>query len=901
MGIIAMGGASGAVAASSHAACERFRGTDPLITKQPRRDLAKSLSVQGDLGGIPQARWVRAMTFESLVRDETFASRIATTTIGNVGLERPKGVVIADAKGNISETRNQLEEARNRAIQQNLATLIHTTAIPHPGFNEQQATTVLPDFLIVSSDKIVSDDAWIIVGDAKDYERVRSSIEDARMLKGFVQVAFGAEALNSWNELPAGLNIHQHGVLAVPRNSFLQPMAITEDLRDHRNEVRLRLAERLEEAKLIEFNGDPETYVNHLKASFDPHSCSTCPLFAHCRNQLRVSVEPDDFLSELGIAKHLQPLVRGLVDGSGKVSSGASASLRRQVLASKTGQAQPTGQFRLDPIGEPGTVNVVLVKSDAAALGIHGIGIQVVTEEGGKEWHFKVFSVPQSDITRREVMEMLGGALSAALKLTSRDNPDNRRPIHLIVPDRATGDILASIADSLAGVEISRLRWQRDVDMGREPLTFDGNPAKIPQAITLAQRLAVSFLLEDDRARAFKLRSTVVDIRDAITRLCIPGGPVSNYGRLDFLLPWIENNRGHQIDTRAFADSIEASRFTPGARLSNKTSDLINDALEGSDKNGTYVELVLEALHFRASLIDQTLIALSKFPSSLLRNALCSIEGDAQAVWRRRHDLQANDLIRFSSTSRSWRNGLVPTIEADAKCDAQLKALTMPTWAEEKARDAGFREIAMAKVVSENPLTLDVESRRMVLGTRIVALHVNEQSLVENNNHVSVKVLKGHIKISGLPSGVLTENGQPDAPNSQFTWSCSPPYKFAKGDEIVVADFDWFTKNAGMGSINVDRPKVDGRFAPTSDCSPETFSENPAEHRWCCKPHFIRESEISDIIAQRRSVGELNPEVWPPVMDQDSFDVNAQGEPTNEDFQPRTMELPASLSMDDLE
>ena len=38
-----IGGGSSAVAASSHAACARFRGTDPLITGVTRRGLAKAV------------------------------------------------------------------------------------------------------------------------------------------------------------------------------------------------------------------------------------------------------------------------------------------------------------------------------------------------------------------------------------------------------------------------------------------------------------------------------------------------------------------------------------------------------------------------------------------------------------------------------------------------------------------------------------------------------------------------------------------------------------------------------------------------------------------------------------------------------------------------------------------
>ena len=92
-----LGGASSAVAASTHAACARFRGTDPLITGMPRRKLAKNLGHPDVSAGIPEARWMRAMTFERLVRDESFASRTATTTVGALGLARPPEVVLADA------------------------------------------------------------------------------------------------------------------------------------------------------------------------------------------------------------------------------------------------------------------------------------------------------------------------------------------------------------------------------------------------------------------------------------------------------------------------------------------------------------------------------------------------------------------------------------------------------------------------------------------------------------------------------------------------------------------------------------------------------------------------------------------------------------------------------------
>ena len=103
MAVAAIGGGSGAVGASSHAACERFRGTDPLVTGLTRRGLADQLKFP-DAGGIPEARWMRAMTFERLVRDERFASQVATTTVGQLGLDRPTSVVIANANGKLDRT-----------------------------------------------------------------------------------------------------------------------------------------------------------------------------------------------------------------------------------------------------------------------------------------------------------------------------------------------------------------------------------------------------------------------------------------------------------------------------------------------------------------------------------------------------------------------------------------------------------------------------------------------------------------------------------------------------------------------------------------------------------------------------------------------------------------------------
>ena len=142
-----------------------------------------------------------------------------------------------------------------------------------------------------------------------------------------------------------------------------------------------------------------------------------------------------------------------------------------------------------------------------------------------------------------------------------------------------TADVLASIADNLAGLELSRLRWAQDKKMGRPQLTFDGEPAVVPSRLSEDDRTAVSFLLEEDRARALSLRSPIVNAQQVLARHVVPGGPTVNALRLDYLVAWLVD--GSAVDHRQLADEIEVLEHTPGARLTNKTSDLIHEAVAG--------------------------------------------------------------------------------------------------------------------------------------------------------------------------------------------------------------------------------------------------------------------------------------------------------------------------------
>lgn len=916
MAVAAIGGGSGAVGASSHAACARFRGTDPLVTGVTRRGLADKLGFP-DAGGIPEARWMRAMTFERLVRDERFASQVATTTVGRLGLDRPNAVVIASAKGNLDRTAALLADAHARALRDGSATIIHNLAVPFVGYENVAATDVKPDFVVVTAQtKAEGDGTWLIVGDAKDYERLRSRIEDTRLLKGFLQVAVGAESFAAWSKLPVSQDVHRWGALAVPRNAFLQPEAVVEDLGDYRREIAMRVEER--KAEVVLHSYDPaatpiDGFVEHLHATFDPTSCTTCTLFAYCRDELARSPDPTDLLVELGIPVDLRPHVVGLVDGTGAIGK-PPASVTATITATLTGKPVHTGQLRIDPVGLPGTVNVVVAKSDAAALGIHGIAFERVTANGPTEWTYVHYNEPQSPATRQAVMKALGKEISSAMSEARKANREAPWPVHLVVPDKITADVLVSIADNLAGVELSRLRWQRDKDEGRAALTFDGEPAVIPPPLPETDRAAVSFLLEEDRARAVTLRSPIIDLRATLARHAVAGGPAVNSGRLDYLVGWASAT--DVIDHRAFGRVIEKSPHTPGAKLANDQSDEIHRALTGSRRKkgavdlALYATLVRQELEYKTGTFDQAVTALSTFPTSNLREAYRSIETDAQVVWRRRLSLHASDLVRFGRVYRNWRNSQVPTIESDAKCAAQLLALTNPQAAYDWAVEAGNREIAFATVVAVRPaIVLKVDSRRIGNGSRIALLHINDVNCAEAPTVTVNTAQKGAFKIDGLSIGPL-EYADPNDPTRrfEFVWHPATQPHLTVGDRLVVADFAWFSGDQkGNKQLPVDKPKPDEVSAPkvtkdgSGDCTSSSYNTDPVNHQYCCRSHERAEAEWSDELAARRARGELNPQTWPPVRNADAFEVTAEGAAEGDAFADPSEPAPDNLTIDDLE
>jgi hypothetical protein len=833
------------------------------------------------------------MTFESLVHGDRFVSELLTKTVGQLGLPRPAGIRRRSCKVSVATTADELAQAHLKAKFSGEATMLTAIAVPYFDLEDELgATPIKPDFAIVcprqKAGKAVG--SWLIMGDAKDYERVRSRIDDGRLLKGFLQVALGAESAARWSKLPQGMLVHDSGALAVPRNAFLQPEAQVELLHDYRSEVRARAQERLKAMAELGPEGPGEAeladYIAHLEATFDPRSCSTCNLFGYCRSELRSSAEPGSLLIEIGINKPHRAAVVGLVNGTGEIGI-APASTIAQVEATATGLPVRSSRRRTDPVGLPGTINVVLAKSDGAALGVHGIAVQRISSPDPGPWDRRVFLDPQSSETRRAVMALLGSAIADVL--AAGDGP-----IHLVVPDRPTADLLASMADSLAGVELSRLRWQRDLDMGREALTFDGEPAALPEPLGSDERLAVSFLLEEDRARAMTLRSPIVELRAVLASYMTAGGPAGDSGRLDYLVRWAMATE--PLDHRVVSDEIADQLHTPGARLSNVESDEIHQA--GRRRGGdpaVYAQLVTASLDYKVRVLEDAVTALSSIAESRLREVYQVLEGDAQEVWGRRLALEASDLVRFSRTHRYWRNSHVDMIDADVRCAGQLEALADGIVARDRAQDAGVRELAVARVVQTSPLLLDVGSRRIGDGTAVVGLHWNEFAMVELAG-TTLRVQQGSFKFGQMPIGLLSAVEG----SRHLEWDPLIPLPVEAGDELVIADLDWFGGGFRSGhEVAVKRPAMDTQAAPKPTCTPTSYATSPTDHQWCCRPHAVAEAEFSDTLATRRSRGELNPQTWPPLVDEDRFDVAPSGVTVPEEGP--AIPVPVDLTLDDLD
>jgi hypothetical protein len=160
---------------------------------------------------------------------------------------------------------------------------------------------------------------------------------------------------------------------------------------------------------------------------------------------------------------------------------------------------------------------------------------------------------------------------------------------------------------------------------------------------------------------------------------------------------------------------------------------------------------------------------------------------------------------------------------------------------------------------------------------------------------VALTVQAGSFKLGQMPIGRLTDDGE----ERGLRWEPAVDPGLSVGDLVVLADMDWFGGGYKSGhELAVKRPGLDGLAAPKATCTPTSYETDPEGHQWCCRPHSAAEAQWSDEIAERRAKGELNPQVWPPVVDQERFDLDE-----STDITP-TLDpgpVPDGLTLDDIE
>ena len=174
-------------------------------------------------------------------------------------------------------------------------------------------------------------------------------------------------------------------------------------------------------------------------------------------------------------------------------------------------------------------------------------------------------------------------------------------------------------------------------------------------------------------------------------------------------------------------------------------------------------------------------------------------------------------------------------------------------------------------------------------------LHKNGFPLIEVQG-VIVKPLVTFIQVRGLEKAFLTES---DGPEQVF--ECSATLHLEVGDQLVVANTNWFLETNRSDEIKIVRPKLDNKSAPMETCDESSFLFAPEEHRWCCRPHEVREAETSDFFAAQREAGKMNPQAWPPVVDAEAFDQESPSEPKADDLNVVAPSIPETLTMDELD
>jgi hypothetical protein len=138
--------------------------------------------------------------------------------------------------------------------------------------------------------------------------------------------------------------------------------------------------------------------------------------------------------------------------------------------------------------------------------------------------------------------------------------------------------------------------------------------------------------------------------------------------------------------------------------------------------------------------------------------------------------------------------------------------------------------------------------------------------------------------------------------NFSLLWRPKIVPRLRKGSVLIVADADWFTTFESGTQIAIRRPRADAKYAPQEHCDEDSYTDDPAGHRFCCRPHEAAEAQVSDWLAAKRERGEMNPRTWPPIIDSDQFDVTAKGAVTDTSMSSTTDgHAPPDLTVDDVD
>ena len=405
----ALGGGSSAVAASSHAACARFRGTDPLITGMTRRGLAEAVGFRDDFGGIPEARWMRAMTFERLVRDEAFASEVATTTVGRLGLDRPNEVVIVNARGQRTTRtahaarRGPRPRGRRRRRDDDPRARGPVRRLRGRARHRRQAR--LRRRRPEDADRGRPGPGW-------SWATPRTTSASARgsTTRGCSRASSRSRSAPSppppGRSCPTDMEVHRYGVAGraaqrVPPagGGRRGPRRPPRRGPDARRRAASRGGRRAVRRGPI---ADRPTFVAHLQATFDPATCPSCTLFTYCRDELRDVRRPG---RPAGRDRRPRPTrgrtSSGLVDGHAASSGAAPASIAPGRGDASTGVAAQRASAASTRPASPGTVNVVIAKSDAPRSASTGSASSASRDAGAGSWTYDVFDDPQGAETRR--------------------------------------------------------------------------------------------------------------------------------------------------------------------------------------------------------------------------------------------------------------------------------------------------------------------------------------------------------------------------------------------------------------------------------------------------------------------------------------------------------------------